>query len=173
MSVGHLYAHVLVPGAIFSPLKGPLADAGFVGSGELMIGFIYEAAKSANGDAVTVGAGLNKWSVVDLEDSAQCSPASHRVTDDDAPTAADLFMIIFRQILAGEIPAHGVEGYFIAENGAFQLKEATERATKAIFGRVGAHRPFAPQEQQAVYNDFVGDYLQGNHRCVLKSSPSW
>ncbi|KAF9479340.1 NAD(P)-binding protein [Pholiota conissans] len=112
---GYVKAYLITPGTVFGYPSGPLVDLNIQNRHSIQLPFIIKPS-IARKQGAYIGKGLNAWSAVDVNDTA------------------DLFIVIFDAAISNSPAAgHGTEGYYFAENFEYTGFEAAKTISEKLF----------------------------------------
>ncbi|KAG6918636.1 hypothetical protein DXG01_012755 [Tephrocybe rancida] len=151
--IGYVKTYIVLPGTIYDLAAGPLVDLGLSNAHSQQIPKMVRIALQ-RGEAGYVGLGKNVWPHVHIKE------------------VADLFLLIFDQVLAHKDLDHGQQGYYFAENGEYVLCDITKAAAQALYdaGKLKSPVPsgYTEEEMQQFFPN--GTMYGTNSRCQADRS---
>ncbi|CAA7258836.1 unnamed protein product [Cyclocybe aegerita] len=142
---GYVRAYIVTPGTVFGYPVGPFVDIGIQNLHSVSLPFLIEAAIRRKQGGY-FGQGLNKWPLVDVEDTA------------------DLYLLLFEAIQAN--PNGVPSGYYFAENGEYTSIELAAAISDALVDLgVGSTREpstFTIEEEGSKVFESVRQYFGTN-----------
>ncbi|KAF9007252.1 NAD(P)-binding protein [Hymenopellis radicata] len=154
---GYITVYLVIPAAVFGDVSNALVDAGIQKDNAAVFTLSIRPVFTFKGDVATIGEGLNRWSIVHIDD------------------LTDLMMIIFDKVLKKEHVPHGKEGYYFAENGeifAHRVAAIAAQTYKTVRGEDAQKiekRPLTKAELDMFFPGEMAVYivaLSANSRCV-------
>ncbi|KAF8956984.1 hypothetical protein BDZ97DRAFT_1670608 [Flammula alnicola] len=131
---GHIKSYIIAPGTIFGVPSGPLVDLGIQNKSSVQLPYFIKPALVRKQGGY-IGKGLNKWSAVDVEETA------------------DLYRIIFDSIRSNpDAAGHGSEGYYFVENTVYSGLEVGRAISEALvdLGIGTSREPNALSQEECV-----------------------
>ncbi|KJA17461.1 hypothetical protein HYPSUDRAFT_1017943 [Hypholoma sublateritium FD-334 SS-4] len=111
---GYINAYIITPGTVFGYPSGPLVDLGIQNIPSIQMRYLIKPC-IARKQGAYFGKGLNLWSAVDVDDTA------------------DLYLILFDAILRDpESAGHGTEGYYFVENFQYSALEVAQAISEGL-----------------------------------------
>ncbi|KAF9483617.1 NAD(P)-binding protein [Pholiota conissans] len=112
---GFVKAYIIIPGAVLGHPSGPVADLEIQNMHTILSPFFMKPAISRK-QAGYFGKGLNTWSAVDNNDTA------------------DLFIVVFDAAIGNTpVAGHGPEGYYFAESFEYSMLEMAQIVSDKLF----------------------------------------
>ncbi|KAJ7664516.1 hypothetical protein DFH06DRAFT_1392243 [Mycena polygramma] len=137
---GYIYSYVVIPGIVFGPPRGILAEARVQNPKNLGFTLILSASFGRR-SAGFIGAGTNRIAVVDVTDTT------------------DIVEIVYNAAAAGSA-AHGKQGYYFVTNGDVAWGEIAD----VVVTRAGARSPFTQDDLDKYFPGMPGMHsLLGNN----------
>ncbi|KAJ7671746.1 hypothetical protein B0H17DRAFT_1085063 [Mycena rosella] len=156
---GYVKTYIVAPGTIYGTATGKVADAGAQNTYNKMMDDLCLAGFLRK-EAFIFGEGKNEWAHVEIGE------------------LVDLIMLLYDAIVAKpEETAHGTEGYYFAENGAYALFELADVLQKVLVEtghvKAGSKGPthFSTEELK-LWSPVHIRMLGGNVRCKSSRSRS-
>ncbi|KAJ3516694.1 hypothetical protein NLJ89_g966 [Agrocybe chaxingu] len=142
---GYVRAYIVTPGTVFGYPMGPFVDIGIQNLHSISLPFLIEAAIRRKQGGY-FGQGLNKWPLVDVEDTA------------------DLYLLLFDAIQGD--PQGVPSGYYFAENGEYTAIELATAISEALVdlgvGNTREPSPFTIEEEASKVFEPVRQYFGTN-----------
>lgn len=149
---GYINSYIVIPGIVFGPPRGILAETRVQNPNNLGFTFILSAS-FARRSAGFVGAGTNRIAVVDVNESQYTNFSPVCVNLRHGILAADIVEIVYTAAAASRA-AHGKEGYYFVTNGDVAWGEIAD----VVATRAGARRPWTQED--------LDTYFPGMVRCI-------